>query len=76
VIGNPKAGEHNLRVSLAGKRDFQRKITVVAGKEVKILATLADLPGSILARTTPGAEVSLDNSSRGVADTSGQLTLS
>jgi len=76
VIANPKPGEHDLRVSLAGKRDFQERITVVAGKEVKIVATLADLPGSILVRTTPGAEVSLDNSSRGVADASGQLTLS
>ena len=76
VIGNPNPGEHNLRVSSAGKRDFQRKITVVAGKEVKIVATLADLPGSILVKTTPGAEVSLDNSSRGVADASGQLTVS
>jgi len=76
VIGNPKPGEHNLRVSLAGKKDFQRKITVVAGKEVKTVATLADLPGSILVRTTPGAEVSLDNSSRGVADASGELTVS
>ena len=76
VIGNPKPGEHILRVAFAGKRDFQRKITVVAGKEVKIAATLADLPGSILVRTTPGAAVSLDNSSRGVADASGQLTLS
>ena len=76
VIGNPKPGEHNLRVSLAGKREFQRKITVVAGKEVKIVATLADLPGSILVRTTRGAAVSLDNSSRGVADASGELTVS
>jgi hypothetical protein len=76
VIGNPKPGEHDLRVSFAGKRDFQRKITVVAGKEVKIVATLADLPGSMLVKTTPGAEVSLDNSSRGVADASGQLTVS
>jgi hypothetical protein len=76
VIGNPKPGEHNLRVSFAAKRDFQRKITVVAAKEVKIVATLADLPGSILVRTTLGAEVSLDNSTRGVADASGQLTVS
>jgi formylglycine-generating enzyme required for sulfatase activity len=76
VIRNPKPGEHNLRVSFAGKRDFQQKITVVAGKEVKIAATLADLPGSILVRTTAGAAVSLDNSSRGVADASGQLALS
>jgi hypothetical protein len=76
VIGHPEPGEHNLRVSLAGKRDSQRKITVVGGEEVKIAATLADVPGSILLRTTPGAEVSLDNSSRGVADASGQLAVS
>jgi formylglycine-generating enzyme required for sulfatase activity len=76
VIGNPKLGEHKLRVSLTGKKDFQRKITVVAGRELRIVATLADLPGSILVTTTPGAEVSLDNSSRGVADASGGLTLS
>jgi formylglycine-generating enzyme required for sulfatase activity len=53
VIGNPKPGEHNLRVSLAGKRDFQRKITVVAGKEVKIVATLADLPTAGSVRENP-----------------------
>jgi len=76
VIGNPKPGEHNLRVSLTGKRDFQERITVVAGKEVRIEATLADLPGSILVRTTLGAAVFLDNSNRGVADASGQLTVS
>ena len=76
VIGDPKPGEHNLRVYFAGKKEFQQKITVVAGKEVKIVATLANLSGSILLKTTPGAEVSLDNSSRGVADASGQLTVS
>ena len=43
VIRNPKPGEHNLRVSFAGKRDFQQKITVVAGKEMKIAATLPNL---------------------------------
>ena len=76
VIGDPKPGEHNQRVYFAGKKEFQQKITVVAGKEVKIVATLANLSGSILLKTTPGAEVSLDNSSRGVADASGQLTVS
>jgi formylglycine-generating enzyme required for sulfatase activity len=75
VIASPKPGEHNLRVSLTGKKDFQQKITVVAGKELKVPATLADLPGSILVTTTPGAEVSLDNSSRGAADANGHLTV-
>ena len=56
VIGNPKPGEHNLRVSLAGKRDFQRKMTVVAGKEAKIVAALADLPtaGSVRENSKDG----------------------
>jgi formylglycine-generating enzyme required for sulfatase activity len=76
VIANPKPGEHKLRVSLTGKKDFQQKLTVVAGKELKIPAALADLLGAILVTTTPGAEVSLDNSSRGVADADGQLTAS
>jgi formylglycine-generating enzyme required for sulfatase activity len=40
VIPNPKPGEHDLRVSL---RDFRRKITVVAGKELRIVATLEGL---------------------------------
>jgi formylglycine-generating enzyme required for sulfatase activity len=43
VIANPKPGEHNLRVSLTGRKDFQQKITVVAGRELKIPAALADL---------------------------------
>jgi len=56
VIGNPKPGEHNLRVTLAGKRDFQRKMTVVAGKEAKIVAALADLPtaGSVRENSKDG----------------------
>ncbi len=54
VIANPKPGEHDLRVSLAGKKDFQRKITVVAGKEVKILAALLDLgPAAGTVRENP-----------------------
>jgi formylglycine-generating enzyme required for sulfatase activity len=76
VIANPKPGEHNLRVSLTGKKDFEQKVTVVGGKELRIVATPADLPGSILVTTTPGAEVSLDNSSRGTVDANGQFRVS
>ena len=53
VIPNPKPGEHNLRVSLTGKKDFQRKITVVAGKELKILAALKEPTAIAAPRVTP-----------------------
>ncbi len=75
VIGNPKPGEHNLRVSLAGKRDFQRKVTVVAGQVTKITVVLADLAGTIVVQTSPGATVFLDDSSRGATDAKGQLAI-
>jgi len=75
VIGNPKPGEHNLRVSLAGKRDFQRKVTVVAGQVNKMTVVLADLAGTVVVRTSPGAVVFLDDSSRGTTDAAGQLSV-
>ena len=43
VIANPKAGDHGLRVSLTGKRDYEAKVTVVAGQETRIEATLEEL---------------------------------
>ena len=84
VIGNPKAGEHALRVSLAGKKDFAQKVTVVAGQVTRIAAALADLlgrilvadlPGRILIHSSAGAEVFLDSASRGRTDASGELAL-
>ncbi len=55
VIGNPIPGKHNLRVSSAGKGAFQQEITVVAGKDMKIVATLASMPGagSVRVRVNP-----------------------
>ena len=75
VIGNPKAGEHALRVSLAGKKDFAQKVTVVAGQVTKIAAALADLLGRILIHSSVGAEVFLDSASRGRTDASGELAV-
>jgi TonB family protein len=75
VIGNPKPGEHKLRVSLTGKREFQRKVTVVAGQVTKITVVLADLAGTVVVQTSPGAAVFLDDSSRGTADARGQLAV-
>jgi hypothetical protein len=75
VIANPKAGEHDLRVSMAGKKDFERKVTMIAGQMTTITAALADLGGNVIVLTSPGAEVFLDNSTRGAADASGQLSI-
>jgi formylglycine-generating enzyme required for sulfatase activity len=46
VIANPQPGERELRVSLAGKKDFRQSLTIVAGKEVKITATLVAPPAT------------------------------
>lgn len=43
VMENVEAGPHALRVSLAGKNNFQQKITASAAKELRITAALADL---------------------------------
>ncbi len=75
VIANPAAGEHTLRVSLAGKKDSEKSISVVAGQVTTITATLVQLAGSIRVQTSAGAEVFLDNSSRGTTGQSGQLVI-
>ncbi|HKO03580.1 MAG TPA: SUMF1/EgtB/PvdO family nonheme iron enzyme [Candidatus Acidoferrales bacterium] len=42
VISNPKPGEHTLRVTLAGKKDYEQKVTVTAGKDATVKAALAE----------------------------------
>jgi formylglycine-generating enzyme required for sulfatase activity len=76
VIDNPQPGGHSLRVTLAGKKNYEQQITVAAGQTANIQAALADLAGSIRVQTSPGAEVFLDDSSRGTADAGGGLTIS
>jgi hypothetical protein len=57
VIGNPKPGERALRVSLAGKRDYQENVGVAAGQVTKVTASLADLPEiEIITRPPTGAK--------------------
>jgi hypothetical protein len=75
VIANPRAGGHALRVSLAGKRDYERNVTVAAGQVTEITAVLADVAGTVVVRTLPGAEVFLDSANRGRTDPSGQLSV-
>jgi len=42
VVPNPRPGDHTLRVSLAGKRDYEQKVTVAAGENSSVQAALAD----------------------------------
>jgi tetratricopeptide (TPR) repeat protein len=76
VIDDPKPGAHKLRVSLEGKQNFEKNITVEAAKTAVVKAALVDLPGDILVRSSPGAEVYLDNSERGSTGSNGELALS
>ena len=43
-----KPGAHTLRVSLAGKKDFQQSVTLAGGQGAKVEARLEDPPGRIL----------------------------
>jgi TonB family protein len=73
VIENPQPGDHSLRISLAGKKDYEQQLTVIAGQSFDLQATPPDLAGSIHIQTSPGAEVFLDDLTRGAADTGGGL---
>ncbi len=75
MIENPKPGDHALRVSLAGKRDHEEKVKVMAGQVTKITVVLADLAGTMVVQTLPGAAVFLDGSSLGTTDATGQLSV-
>jgi formylglycine-generating enzyme required for sulfatase activity len=75
VIADVKPGDHTLRVSLAGKRDYEQKVTVPAGQEARVDAPLADLAGTVWVHTSPGAGIFLDGSSRGTADADGEWAI-
>ena len=68
-------GSRKLKVSLAGKRDFEQSVTVVDGQPALVVAPLSDLTGSVRVKALPGAAVWLDDSNRGAIDSSGELLL-
>ncbi len=70
-----KLGAHALKVTLAGKKDFERSLALAGRQATQIEARLVDAPGSIRLRTLAGASISLDGASRGSADASGELVL-
>ena len=56
LAAKSKPGVHALKVSLAGKQDFEKKITLIAGQDNKLPAVLADLPRGIPVHSPPGAK--------------------
>ena len=66
VIADAKPGDHSIRVTLTGKKDFNQTVTVTAGQESNVEAALQDVggqallaqPGSPLPSVTPAGESS------------------
>jgi formylglycine-generating enzyme required for sulfatase activity len=71
-----KLGAHTLKVSLAGKKDFTQSVELVEKQSTRVVASLADLAGSVRVKALAGAAIWLDNSNRGTVDSSGELLLS
>jgi formylglycine-generating enzyme required for sulfatase activity len=75
LVFRAKVGPHALKVSQAGKRDFNQSIILVDEQPAHIVAPLAVLGGSVRIKSAPGTTISLDSSPRGVVDASGELLL-
>jgi formylglycine-generating enzyme required for sulfatase activity len=70
-----KLGAHTVKVSLAGKQDFQQSVDLTEKQHLRLVATLADLAGSVRVQAPGGTGVWLDNSLRGAAGADGELLL-
>jgi hypothetical protein len=75
LVAKVKPGAHALKITLAGKKDFEQSITLTARQVTPVEAHLMDLTGSIRVRTLAGATISLDGASRGITDATGVLVL-
>jgi hypothetical protein len=75
ILKNLRPGPHTLRVTLDAKRDFEQPITVTPAATGSVNATLTDVPGRAVITSEPGADVYLDNASKGKTDSSGKLVL-
>ena len=75
LVFRAKLGTHTVKVSLAGKQDFQQSVNVVEKQSTRVVASLTDLGGVVRVKAPTGAAVWLDNSVRGTIDTSGELLL-
>jgi formylglycine-generating enzyme required for sulfatase activity len=75
LVFRARVGSHVLKVSQAGKRDFNQSFVLVDEQPAHIVAPLAGLGGGARVKTLPGASILLDNSPRGTVDASGELLL-
>ncbi len=73
VIGNPKAGDHGLRVSLTGKRDYQENVSAAVGQVTKVTASLADLP-EITTPSPTGTRADLEATKQALTRAKGELS--
>ena len=75
IVGNVKPGEHSLRVTFPGKKDYEERIAVAAGKDSSVQVALEDLPARIRVHSSPEADVFLDDTRRGTTNASGDLVI-
>ncbi len=75
LVIRAKVGPHALKVSQAGKRDFDQSFTLVDEQPARVVASLADLAGSVRVKALAGAAAWLDDSARGTVDSNGELLL-
>ena len=76
LVFRAKVGPHSLKVSLAGKRDFNQSFVLVDEQPAHVVAPLPVLGGGLRVKTLPGAAILLDTFPRGTADATGELLLS
>jgi len=70
-----RLGAHALKVSLAGKKDFQQSFTLASTQAVTLKVQLLDEPGSIRLQTIPGASITLDGANRGSTGANGEMVV-
>ena len=76
LVIRAKVGPHSLKVSQAGKRDFEQKVDLVDGQPVQVVAPLVGLAGGLRVKALPGASIWLDNSMRRIVGANGELLFS
>ncbi|HYW43051.1 MAG TPA: PEGA domain-containing protein [Bryobacteraceae bacterium] len=75
TIPNVSPGPHRVKVSLAGKRDFEQRLVAAAGETNRIRAVLTDRVGNVELYTAPGATVEVDGRKAGTADDTGSILI-
>jgi len=75
VCAEIRPGAQALKVSLAAREISSRNVTLTVRQASKITAPLADLAGTVDGQDFAGCGGLLDDSSRGMADASGQLAM-